>query len=119
VGREDAIDQVVVNDNVFSDADAGGMELADSTTYGDVDGPMGRLYDVHVMRNRFDHIGIRPDLFGQGPALVVEYAQTAEVAGNVFERVCAQGNISASSSLPGGGTRPSSRSGRHWRVTSR
>ncbi|MHB1035713.1 MAG: LamG domain-containing protein [Pirellulales bacterium] len=91
MGKEDAIDRVVVNDNVFSEADAGGVELADGTVYGDVDGPIGRLYDVCVMRNRFDHIGIRPDLFGQGGALVVEYAQTAEVAGNLFDRVCAQG----------------------------
>ena len=44
-----------------------------------------------VLRNKFDHIGIRPDLFGQGEALVVDYAQTAEVAGNIFDRVCAQG----------------------------
>ena len=66
MGRQDAIDQVVVEDNVFSDADSGGVELADSTTYGDVAPPMGRLYDVRVMRNKFDHIGLRPDLFGQG-----------------------------------------------------
>jgi hypothetical protein len=91
VGRQDAIDRVAVNDNVFSDADSGGVELADSTTYGDVEGPMGRLHDVRVLRNRFDHIGIRPDLFGQGVALMVQYAETAEVAGNVFHRVCAQG----------------------------
>jgi hypothetical protein len=91
MGREDAIDQVVVADNVFSDLDSGGVELADSTTYGDVAPPMGRLYDVRVLRNKFDHIGLRPDLFGQGVALEVEYAQTAEVAGNMFERICAQG----------------------------
>ena len=91
MGREDAIDQVVVEDNVFSDTDSGGVELADSTTYGDVAPPMGRLYDVRVLRNKFDHVGLRPDLFGQGTALEVEYAQTAEVAGNMFERICAQG----------------------------
>ncbi|MGA2498089.1 MAG: LamG domain-containing protein [Tepidisphaeraceae bacterium] len=91
MGKQDAIDAVVVSDNVFSDADAGGVELADGTIYADLDGPMGRLYDVRVMRNKFDHIGIRPDLFGQGGALVVEYAQTVEVAGNIFDRVCAQG----------------------------
>ncbi len=90
-GRRDAIDKIVVDDNVFSHADSGGVELADGTTYGDVDPPMGRLYDVRVMRNQFEHIGIRPDLFGQGRALVVDFAQTAEVAGNVFARVCAQG----------------------------
>ena len=74
VDRQDIIDQVVVDDNVFSDADSGGVELADSSTWGDVDPPMGRLYDVRVMRNKFDHIGFRPDLFGQGGALVVQYA---------------------------------------------
>jgi hypothetical protein len=91
MGRDDAIDQVVVTDNVFSDADSGGIELADSTTYGDVSPPMGRLYDARVLRNQFDHIGLRPDLFGQGVAVAVDYAQTVEVAGNFFERICAQG----------------------------
>lgn len=89
--REDAIDQVVVEDNVFSDLDSGGVELADSTTYGDVAPPMGRLYSVRVLRNTFDHIGLRPDLFSQGTAVEVEYAQTVEVAGNMFERIAAQG----------------------------
>jgi hypothetical protein len=91
VGRQDAIDQVVVADNVFSDADSGGVEIADSSTYGDVAPPMGRLYDVRVLRNKFDHIGLRPDLFSQGAALEVEYAQTAELAGNFCDRICAQG----------------------------
>lgn len=90
-GHEDAIDQVLVSDNLFSDDDAGGVELSDGTIYGDLDGPMGRLYEVRVLRNKFDDIGIRPDLFGQGVTLEVDYAQTAEVAGNIFERVCAQG----------------------------
>jgi hypothetical protein len=91
VGRQDAIDQVVVADCMFSDADSGGVELADGTTYGDVDGPIGRLFAVRVLRNRFVHIGFRPDLFGGGEALEVDYAQTAEVAGNLFDRVAAQG----------------------------
>lgn len=91
VGSSDVIDKVAVEDNVFTDADSGGVELGDSTTYGDVTEPMGRLYDVRVMRNKFDHIGIRPDLFGQGGSLTVDYAETVEVAGNVFDRVCAQG----------------------------
>lgn len=91
MGKQDEIDQIAVNDNVFSDDDAGGVELADGTIYGDLDGPMGRLYGVRVMRNKFDHVGMRPDLFGQGVSLEVDYAQTAEVAGNMFDRVCAQG----------------------------
>lgn len=91
MGREDAIDRAVVEDNVFSNCDSGGVELADSTTYGDVAPPMGRLYDVRVLRNKFDHIGLRPDLFSQGIAVAVDYAETAEVAGNMFERIAAQG----------------------------
>ena len=91
MGREDVIDRVLVADNVFSDTDSGGVDLADSTTYGDVAGPMGRLYAVRVLRNKFDHIGLRPDLFGQGVAVSVNYAETAEVAGNVCARICAQG----------------------------
>ena len=89
--REDTIDEVTVADNIFSDADSGGVELADSTTYGDVAPPMGQLHGVRVLRNQFDHIGMRPDLFSQGVALEVEYAETAEVAGNMFARICAQG----------------------------
>jgi hypothetical protein len=91
MGRQDAIDRATVADSVFSHLDSGGIELADSTTYGDVAPPMGRFYDARVQRNRFDHIGLRPDLFGQGVAVSVDYAQTVEVAGNVFERICAQG----------------------------
>ena len=91
VGRQDFIDRVTVNDNVFSDADSGGIELADSSTFGDVAPPMGRLGDVRILRNKFDHIGFRPDLFGQGASLLVKYAETVEVAGNFFDRVCSQG----------------------------
>jgi hypothetical protein len=90
-GREDAIDQILIEDNVFSDADSGGVELSDSTTYGEVAPPMGRLYDVKVLRNRFENIGLRPDLFGEGVGLEVQYAQSAEVAGNIFSNICAQG----------------------------
>ena len=52
---------------------------------------MGRFYDARVLRNKFDHIGLRPDLFGQGTAVSVNYAETVEVAGNVFDRIAAQG----------------------------
>ena len=90
MGTQDVIDKVVVSDNVFADNDHGAVDLADGTVYNTLDAPMGRLYDVRVMRNRFERIGIRPDLFGQGGALVVHYAQTVEVAGNIFHRVCAQ-----------------------------
>jgi len=90
-GVQDVIDRVMINDNVFTHNDHGGVDLEDGTVYNTLEPPMGRLYDVRVMRNKFEHIGIRPDLFGQGGALVVQYARTVELAGNMFDRVCAQG----------------------------
>jgi Concanavalin A-like lectin/glucanases superfamily len=91
MGTQDAIDKVVVNDNVFTYNDYGAVDLEDGTVYNTLEPPMGRLYDVRVMRNTFDHIGIRPDLFGQGETIEINYAETVEVAGNIFDRVCAQG----------------------------
>ena len=91
MGTQDVIDKVVVSDNVFADNDHGAVDLADGTVYNTHEDPLGRLYDVRVMRNKFERIGMRPDLFGQGGALVVRYARTVEVAGNVFRRVAAQG----------------------------
>ncbi len=88
---QDVIDKVAVSDNLFVENDDGAVSLEDGTVYNTLKPPIGRLNDVQVMRNKFDRIGIRPDLFGQGGALVVNYARTVEVAGNVFDRVCAQG----------------------------
>ena len=90
-GDQDVIDRVVVDDNVFVHADAGGVELTDGTDYADIEPPVGRLHDVRVRRNRFEDVGMRPDLFGQGGALTVKYARTVELAGNQFSRVAAQG----------------------------
>jgi len=96
--------EVVVADNVFSDVDSGGVELADSTTYGDLAPPMGRLYDVRVLRNKFDHIGLRPDLFSQGTALEVEYAELrdAETLGSYTPERAA---VLAAAVRTAGGTR--------------
>ncbi len=86
VGRQDAIGDVVVADNEFLYADHGATEIADSSEWGDVLPPMGRLYDVKVMRNRCLEIGHRPTRYGQGHAMEVGYAETLEVAGNILDR---------------------------------
>ncbi len=109
MGEQDVIDRVVVDDNIFSDNDAGGVELADSTTYAKVL-PTGRLLGVRLMRNTFDHVGFRPDLFGQGMSLAVNYPETAEVAGNIFDRVAAQGvNVNGAKASGAATDRPFSR----------
>ena len=91
VGKHDALDDIAVCDNVFHHTDYGAVEIADGANYGDVHPPIGRLYDVRVMRNRFEHVGLRPSRFGQGQAMTVSYAETLEVAGNVLDRVYAAG----------------------------
>ncbi|MFO8014415.1 MAG: LamG-like jellyroll fold domain-containing protein [Phycisphaerae bacterium] len=91
VGKQDALDGVAVCDNVFRHTDYGAVEIAEGANYGDVDPPIGRLYGVRVMRNRFEHVGLRPSRFGQGQCLTLSYPETAEVAGNVLDRVYAAG----------------------------
>jgi len=91
VGKQDALDGIVVRDNVFRHTDYGAVEIADGANYGDVHPPIGRLYDVRVMRNRFEYVGLRPSRFGQGQCLTLSYPETAEVAGNVLDRVYAAG----------------------------
>lgn len=91
VGPEDVIDAVTVEDCAFVDMDHGGVEFEDGTVYSALQPPMGRMLDVAVRRSLFERVGLRPDLFGQGEALVVSYAETVEVAGNIFNRVYAQG----------------------------
>ncbi|MFC1806172.1 right-handed parallel beta-helix repeat-containing protein, partial [Planctomycetota bacterium] len=91
IGKQDAVDRVVVSDNVFRHTDYGAVEIAEGSHWGDVYPPMGRLYDVRVLRNRFEHIGLRPSRFGQGQALTITNAQTLEVAGNILDRCYSAG----------------------------
>ena len=91
VGANDAIDNVVVRDNEFRWTDHGAVNLEQGGEWGIKDEPIGRLYDVKVLRNRCYQIGMRPNRFGQGHALEVSYAQTMEVAGNVLDRCYGSG----------------------------
>jgi hypothetical protein len=110
VGKDDAIDRVTVSDNVFRFTDHGAVTIADGGEWGVKEPPIGRLYDVKVMRNKCYQIGMRPNRFGQGHALVVSYAQTMEVAGNILDR-CYGSGIFLFGGKPSGflGDRPLSR----------
>ena len=66
------------------------MFLADGGVWG-AECPQGRLYDVHVLRNHLSQIGRRPSRFGQGHAIEVDCAETAEIAGNVGQRLYGSG----------------------------
>lgn len=90
-GGHDAIDDVVITDNVFHCTDHGAIEVAHGPHWGVVLPPMGRLYGVRIMRNKLEHIGLRPSRFGQGQAMTVSYPETLEVAGNVLYRCYSAG----------------------------
>ena len=51
----------------------------------------GRLLDVKVLRNRLHEIGHRTTRYGQGHAIEIEPAETAEVAGNILDRLYGAG----------------------------
>ena len=91
VSKDDAIDRITISDNIFRFTDHGAVSIADGTEYGVKEPPLGRLYDVRVMRNQGYQIGMRPNRFGQGHALEVSYAETMEIAGNVLDRCYGSG----------------------------
>jgi hypothetical protein len=90
VGKDDVIDGVVIRDNLMRDTDHGGITLAEGGKWGDEYTP-GRLLDVKVLRNRLHEIGHRTTRYGQGHAIEIEPVETAEVAGNVLDRLYGAG----------------------------
>jgi hypothetical protein len=90
VGDDDAIDGVVIRDNLMRYTDHGAVSLADGGAWG-VEFPGGRLYDVRILRNALHQIGRRPNRYGQGHAIEVDCAETAEIAGNVGYRLYGSG----------------------------
>ena len=90
VGDEDVIDRVVIRDNLMQYTDHGAVWLADAGAWG-VEHPKGRLYDVKVLRNKLFQIGRRPNRFGQGHAVEIDCAETAEIAGNCGSRLYGSG----------------------------
>ena len=84
------IDQVSISDNVVSNADMAAFEVADDGDWG-VRLPSGHLKDVKILRNKLDHIGLRPSRFGQGHAIEVRCAETLEMAGNILDRLYGAG----------------------------
>lgn len=89
-GEGASIDRIRVSDNVIRETDHGGMQLLDGSDWGEAY-PTSRLYDVKVLRNRLHRIGLRPTRYGQGHAIEVLNAETAELSGNVMTRLWGAG----------------------------
>lgn len=88
---DDAIDKLEITDCEISRTDHGGILLEDGGGWGKKDTKIGRLFDVKVLRNKFEYIGMRPNRFAQGHCLVVDSAETLEVAGNFLNRCYGSG----------------------------
>jgi hypothetical protein len=104
LGKEDAIDQVVLSDNEVRFADRGGFHILEGSRWGEVFRETGLLYDVKVLRNRLYLIGLRPTRFNLGDAIDVLNAETVEVAGNVLDRLYSIG-INVDGAKRGGSAR--------------
>ncbi len=89
-GDSDVIDQIVIRDNVVRYTDHGAFWLADGGAWG-MDYPQGRLYDVKILRNALEQIGRRPSRYGHGHAIEIDCAETAEIAGNIGNRLYGAG----------------------------
>ncbi len=88
--KDAVIDRVEISDNDFRFTDGGGIDLNNGWRWGDAY-PAGRLDNVAVLRNRMVEIGQRPARVGNGHALSIAYAERAEIAGNILDRVYGAG----------------------------
>ncbi|MEX0885011.1 MAG: LamG domain-containing protein [Phycisphaeraceae bacterium] len=84
------LDAIAVTDNDIRFADIGAIHLTEGALWGHMS-PRGMLRDVRVMRNRLHTIGQRPTRYGGGVAIDVTNPRTAEIAGNMHERLWGQG----------------------------
>ncbi len=86
VRKDDVIGSVVIRDNLIQDTDHGAITLAEGGAWGEEYTP-GRLLEVKVLRNRLHEIGHRTTRYGQGHAIEIEPVESAEVAGNILDRL--------------------------------
>ncbi len=80
------LDEVVVADNEINHTDHGAI-----TTSGNGKGSSGRLYSLHILRNKLNDIGGRPLRPNGHFAIKIEYPETAVIAGNILNWTYAAG----------------------------
>ncbi|MCC7491191.1 MAG: hypothetical protein IT204_02535 [Fimbriimonadaceae bacterium] len=89
-GPTAAIDDVRITDNIVRETDHGAFDVADGGEWG-VTTEVARVRRVSILRNRIDHIGRRPQRYGHGHAISVQYAEDLEVAGNLGDKLWGSG----------------------------
>ncbi len=71
-------------DNDLYELDNKGIKI---TRANNTDGTGPFLRDIHVLRNRVRHVGMRTERLSNGASIEVDFPQTAEIAGNILDRV--------------------------------
>lgn len=89
-GENKTIDRVVITDNIMQFTDHGAVTLTDGSNWGEKH-TSTRLLDVKLLRNKVQHIGMRPTRYGQGHAFDILCPQTCEVSGNVMDQLYGSG----------------------------
>jgi hypothetical protein len=82
-----SIDDVRITDNDVRDTDHGAFRVTDGVRWTKVEPPFGRLGRVAILRNRARRIGFRPHPVSHGHGIIVEFADTMEVAGNILDDI--------------------------------
>jgi hypothetical protein len=78
---------IAITDNEIISTDHGALEVGDSSRGGKIYPPFGPLGQTDILRNRLYEIGIRPyPADCHGHAVIVQFPETAEIAGNILER---------------------------------
>jgi hypothetical protein len=87
----DSLDNVVFSDNQLVENYHGAINIVDTSGDGVYPGRSGELGDVKILRNKLYRCGTRPMHYSHGHAMQMSYAETAEVAGNILNRMYGSG----------------------------
>jgi concanavalin A-like lectin/glucanase superfamily protein len=87
----DRLVDLAVTDNKIHNTDHAALTISDSSRWGKKDPPFSTLDRVSVLRNSLYRVGLRPSRDGHGHAMVVKFPTTAEIAGNILDRIYGAG----------------------------
>ncbi len=90
-GSDDFVENVRFTDNRIRYTDYGAVFVKDGMGWGKTTQKIGQLGDVKILRNKMDHLGMRPGRSDNGHALQVSFPDTAEIAGNIMDRCYGSG----------------------------
>ena len=89
-GDQAVLDNVSIRDNAMTHTDHGGITVREYSAWQDPY-PKADVRGVEILRNKLDHIGMRPTYWGQGHAISMGHVVTGHIAGNVLDYLYGSG----------------------------